>query len=319
MIERRQLLEAMKQKRGVLATIINRLGSSYRRIGTSMLFLEDGNQIGILSGGCLEHQIADDARKVRDREMPFMRTYDLEEEDLLGLGESSGCPGVITVLLEPVTQALIEDWVQLDSYLARGISVTLFKNLITYESNYLTDTGETFGSNVTGPKQHPSSPCFHYTYQADPRLVLFGAGEDAIPLSFLAEQAGFHVMVSDWREALYKPERFASSVDWVIGFPKKIEEELDIGRRDDYVVVMTHHLMRDREILLGLKDKPVKYLGILGSKKRLNRVLSREFLDLFPSDVFHAPIGLPISAEGPYEIAISIMAELIACRRKEMK
>ncbi|MFS0868962.1 XdhC family protein [Paenibacillus xylanilyticus] len=146
-------------------------------------------------------------------------------------------------------------------------------------------------------------------YTPKPRLIMIGAGNDAIPVARLARAAGFRVIVADWREGLCTAERFPN-VEIVLGFPHEIIPVLDI-KSGDYIILMSHQFPREREFLELMLDCDYSYLGIMGSKTRTARLLK----DLPPLPNVHSPVGLSIGADGPEEIAISIAAELVACRR----
>jgi xanthine/CO dehydrogenase XdhC/CoxF family maturation factor len=145
-------------------------------------------------------------------------------------------------------------------------------------------------------------------YEPKPRLIIIGAGNDVIPVACLGKSAGFRVVVADWRETLCSAERFPG-VELVRGFPREIMPVLDI-QSGDYIVLMSHQFPREREFLELLEDRNYAYLGIMGSRTRTARLLN----NLPPLKHLHSPVGLTIGADGPEEIAISIAAELIACK-----
>ncbi|MFB8374401.1 XdhC family protein [Paenibacillus taichungensis] len=146
-------------------------------------------------------------------------------------------------------------------------------------------------------------------YEPKLRLIIIGAGNDVIPVARLGKSAGFRVVVADWRETLCTAERFPG-VELIYGFPREIMPVLDI-QSGDYIVLMSHQFQREREFLELLANRNYAYLGIMGSRTRTARLLN----ELPPLKHLHSPIGLTIGADGPEEIAISIAAELIACKR----
>ncbi|WP_440109129.1 XdhC family protein [Paenibacillus sp. QZ-Y1] len=146
-------------------------------------------------------------------------------------------------------------------------------------------------------------------YPPKPRLIIIGAGNDVIPVASLSRAAGFRVVVGDWRESLCTAMRFPGA-ELVLGFPREIMSVLEI-KSGDYIVLMSHQFPREREFLELLGDRTYSYLGIMGSRTRTARLLN----GLPPFEHVHSPVGLTIGADGPEEIAISIVAELIACRR----
>ncbi|OMF15420.1 hypothetical protein BK131_11125 [Paenibacillus amylolyticus] len=147
-------------------------------------------------------------------------------------------------------------------------------------------------------------------YTPIPRLIIIGAGNDVIPVARLARSAGFRVVVADWRESLCTSERFPEA-ELVLGFPREIMPLLNVNNRD-YLILMSHNFPRERELLEMVVNCEYAYLGIMGSKTRTARLL-----DGLPSlKNVHSPVGLSIGADGPEQIAISIAAELIACKHK---
>ncbi|MEK4274673.1 XdhC family protein [Paenibacillus sp. FSL R7-0026] len=147
-------------------------------------------------------------------------------------------------------------------------------------------------------------------YTPKPRLIIIGAGNDVIPVARLAQSAGFRVVVADWRESLCTSERFPEA-ELVMGFPCEIMPLLNV-HNGDYLILMSHNFPRERELLEMLVDCEYAYLGIMGSKTRTARLLD----GLPPLKYVHSPVGLSIGADGPEQIAISIAAELIACKHK---
>ncbi|WP_054712085.1 XdhC family protein [Bacillus sp. JCM 19041] len=145
-----------------------------------------------------------------------------------------------------------------------------------------------------------------HIFNSKPRLILFGAHADARPLVQFAAQSGFSVHVCDWRSAFCQSRFFPQAEAMYLGFPHEVLPQISFST-NDYVVLMTHHFGHDREILSYMFDQEVAYLGVLGSKKRTSRLLATSHLP----DKVRSPIGLSIQAEGPHEIAISIVAELI--------
>lgn len=160
----------------------------------------------------------------------------------------------------------------------------------------------------TNPWDLPQQLTSQYTPK--PRLIIIGAGNDVIPVARLARSAGFRVVVADWRESICTLERFPGT-ELVLGFPCEIMPLLNVNK-GDYLILMSHNFPRERELLEMLVDCEYAYLGIMGSKTRTARLLD----GLLPLKNVHSPVGLSIGADGPEQIAISIAAELIACKHK---
>lgn len=147
-------------------------------------------------------------------------------------------------------------------------------------------------------------------------LVVFGAGQDALPVVGLAKQMGWHVTVVDPRCTLLSAERFAAA-DAVVGCtPDALCQKVELTP-DTFTLLMTHNFLHDADFLAQLLSSPAPYIGVLGPKKRLHRLLEhleREGIILTEAQLarLHGPVGLDIGADNPDEIALSIVAELQA-------
>jgi len=335
--EMHRIMEAIHRTdaRSVLATITRVEGSAYRKEGTSALFLEDGSQIGVLSAGCLEADLAARVPELLEAGVSRSFEFDMQSPELLSWGEETGCSGVVHVTVEPLHDAFVEHLCTLKHYLDRQVEVMLVKRFgpdgSVADYCFFAGDGYRFGeregefppallesifseqSRRSGMRFVPSlqSDIFVHTYRPKPRLILFGAGPDARPLAAMASAAGFSVTVSDWRPALCDRRYFPEADCILSGFPEETIRRIHFTPRD-YAVVMTHHFHRDRQLVRLLSGRQLCYLGILGSKRRTERLL--EGIPV-PMKV-HYPVGLAIGAEGPEEIAVSIVAELISTLRQ---
>lgn len=326
------ILDAMTNTNGraMLATIIRVEGSAYRKEGTMMLLTEDGKRYGILSGGCLEDDLAERAPRLWIENVSQTLVYDLSSEDDLSWGQGNGCNGTIHVLMEPVNEELTEHFALVRRELNEGRTVLHVKRLSDRGTvtDYLFHSGNNrwFGQwsgavpndlNRFIPhrkagwaeRMEPSERFFIQRFEPKPRLIIFGAGPDAKPLADFASRAGFRVVVADWRPALCNNVRFPEAKEWVTGLPEEIAADYPFSERDS-VIVMTHHFQKDRQIIHALRLRKLQYIGLLGSKERTRRLLGGDV----PSWL-HSPVGLPIGAEGPDEIAISILADVIRVSR----
>lgn len=332
MEEIHRILETIERTdlRSVLATITRVEGSAYRKEGTSMLLLEDGSQIGVLSAGCLEAELAACVPDILETGVSRSFVFDMQSSDPLSLGEGPGCGGVVHVTMEPVHDRFAGHLCTLKHYLDHHIEVMLVKRFGPDGSvtgyGFLTGDRHWFGE-WEGPfpqvlfdwmssgdlrrsgmrfVSSMQSDVFVHRYYPRPRLILFGAGPDARPLAAFAAATGFSVIVSDWRPVLCDRRYFPDAESILLGFPEESIRMIEFTAYD-YVVVMTHHFQRDQQLVRLLSERQLRYLGILGSKGRTERLLEGV---TFPMKV-HFPVGLAIGAEGPEEIAVSILAELI--------
>jgi xanthine dehydrogenase accessory factor len=152
-------------------------------------------------------------------------------------------------------------------------------------------------------------------------LMIFGAGHDAVPLAKFAVQLGFKTTVVDPRPAYATEERFPGAVI-ILADAGSWEERVIIGRRT-YVVVMNHHLERDQAAIRLALNSPAPYVGVLGPRSRRQRMLETlekegvTFGEEQLARMFN-PVGLDIGAETPEEVAISILAEILAFRKSHV-
>ncbi|MDN3015238.1 XdhC family protein [Paenibacillus sp. BSR1-1] len=319
------ILDAIKGSgKKVLATIIRVNGSAYKKEGASMLFFEDGSQIGLLSAGCLETDLAVRVQEVFEKQRAFTLHYDMSDEKDIGWGQGSGCNGTIDILLEPVTTQLQKDLILVREELENNTPVTVLKNLSNVgEYVFLTKEGRRFGQwsgvipkvEIQGKSGVTDGlPIYQETYQPKPRLIVFGAGPDARPLVSLAAETGFSVTICDWRNEFCQKKYFPGADRLLLGFPSELLKEISFTPYD-FVIIMTHHFQKDQEILLSIFNKNVRYLGILGPKERTKRLLRNEEIPKW----LHSPIGLAIGSRGSVEIAVSIVAEMIEVLRKPVR
>ncbi|MDT3425913.1 xanthine dehydrogenase accessory factor [Paenibacillus forsythiae] len=289
----------------VLATLIGVEGHSYRKAGAIMLFHEDGT-IGSLSPGCLESDLQLRTEEVWKSGMPETVEYDMLSQDDFSWGEAVGCGGKIKVVLEPVAGELRNLLVEAHGIIISGESVILRRSRTGGRYTYSLESAAAVQEKAAASNWSEAS--FATLLVPKPRLVLFGPGNDARPIADLAVRAGFRVAVADWREGSLRHD-FAAS-ERIICSPAEAADKLHIGSRD-YVLICSHQLQRDRIFIEHvIKHKPC-YIGIIGSKARIGMLLD----GLDAPETLHAPVGLPIGGEGPEEIAVSIVAEMIQVRR----
>jgi xanthine dehydrogenase accessory factor len=172
---------------------------------------------------------------------------------------------------------------------------------------------EVIGYSVGGAE----AEVFHELLEPKPQLLIVGAGHIAVPLAKFGSMLGFEVVVLDDREKFANVERFPDA-------SRVITADFGETLRDfyftpsTYVVVITRAHTYDEEALRMILGKPVAYLGMIGSRRRVQtvlRILAGEGYDPAQLTEVRAPIGLDVAAETPEEIALSIIAEVVATRR----
>jgi xanthine/CO dehydrogenase XdhC/CoxF family maturation factor len=336
-------------KKSALAAVVHLDGSSYRRPGARMLVSDEGELTGAISGGCLEGDALRKALLVLNQQQSKLVTYDTSDEDDATIGIQLGCAGVIQVLFEPIQPNNPDNPIQLlrkaVAIRQHSVLVTLFSlenkrneqpgtcllmeangnvsGSIPYpeiEEHVMEDVREAMASQQSSFKQYVgnefSITAFIEFLQPPVSLVVIGAGNDAIPMMQIADTIGWDVRVVDGRNTHAKPERFASACQVLVSKPEKVLEQIPIDDQTVFVM-MTHNYNYDLAMLKALLHKDVPYIGMLGPKKKLDRMLDelRDGGMTITDDVLEkvfGPTGLEIGAETAEEIALSIIAEIKA-------
>src|SRR5690625_1362602 len=280
----------LAEERCALATVIKVEGSAYRKEGATMLFTNDGRQIGVISAGCLEMDLAIQANEQLKNEvfLSCVVIYDMSAEDDLSWGRGAGCNGKVHILLERVTCKIRNDFRVLRHHLEDGhdvISVRILQNKSVSKTCYLANGNEQFGdenqsitkiipSLLTQKKsrleniEDPDNQMYIHYFQPKSRLFVFGAGVDVRPLASIAVKVGFAVTVWDWRPNHCKQTYFPQVTILESHSIPQLIDQLYFTIHDS-VIIMTHDFQKDKEILhLLLEETQLNYLGILGPRNR---------------------------------------------------
>ena len=301
----------------ILATVVATRGSTYRKPGARMLITEDRWLAGSISGGCLESDIVHTAWK-RTEDGPALVEYDATAEDDILLGFGLGCSGSTTVLM---TRLSADGGVL--AFLERAIADPGGGELET-----IVEPGPGFGAScgrLGGEGWRPvegqfadGRPTLHERIDGPFPLVVFGAGHDAIPLVRLAADLGWRVTVVDGRTTHAVAARFPGAHAVLVAAPKVAPERVTLPA-GGAAVLMTHGYLNDLTLLGWLLASDLGYVGSLGPVARRERLLGDLAKgDRAPTEAqrarLFAPIGLNLGAKGPEEIALSIVAEILAWR-----
>ncbi len=316
-------LDACQTSTLTLATVIHTEGASYRKAGAMMLIDADMNTSGLVSGGCLEDDLKVHAQTVFDSGTPTTITYDLSHEEAASMwGLGLGCGGKIDVLLERIDDSNhMGGLSDIRAPFLAGSACVFHKTVASANPSaigrYRLDIndaampiGEMSGHHSgpavlteidgTGTLSIPISPV--------KRLLVCGAGPDAIPLVSIASHLDWQVVVSDPRPAYLKAGHFPGASQLLCEQP----DDVDVAALGaiQAAVIMTHNVERDCAWLKKLHAQPVPYIGLLGPTARRDMLLERASLTLEPR--LHGPAGLDIGATLPEEIALSIVAQMHA-------
>jgi xanthine dehydrogenase accessory factor len=325
-----------------LATVVSIEGSSYRRPGARMLITESGETTGVLSGGCLERDVAERALKVMETGQGVVVRYDTTNEDDIVWGLGLGCEGVVDILIEPAATEDVRGLMRLldecsDSnrcgavatvfHVEGNVDVKLGARALLYPDGTV-DGQLMFESIFEDLRDATSSMVKRYetfggyvdvfleVIEPRPRLVIFGAGYDALPVVDLANSIGWHTTVVDTNARVSSRDRFSKADVVLLCRPEDVMEQVRLTERTA-VVTMTHNYLHDLELMRNLLPVSLRYLGCLGPKRRTERLLLEvaggdERLASAYLQQLQAPIGLDIGAETAEEIALAIVGEIKA-------
>jgi xanthine/CO dehydrogenase XdhC/CoxF family maturation factor len=344
----RAALLADAGRQAALATVVRIQGSAYRRPGAKMLVADDGAVTGGVSGGCLEADVRENGLAVLHSGVPRLLHYDTGDDDGTVWGLGLGCNGAVDIFVQPATTALaralgarLRTLLDGEAPFAVATAVAapaeraadvLGRSVVVAPDDgpagstgdaavdrwVATNAAELLAAGESVLHAAASLQVFVEVLTPPPRLLVFGAGDDAMPLARYARDAGFRVTVVDHRPAYLAPERFVEGILLRQARAEQGLADLPLGR-DTYAVVKTHALHHDREWVRCLIESPVAYVGILGPRARTEEILSQLGVPAEPAEpagggrVF-GPVGLDLGADGPEQIAVSIVAEVLALR-----
>jgi xanthine/CO dehydrogenase XdhC/CoxF family maturation factor len=304
-----------------LATVVAVRGSSYRRPGARLLVPDHSPPVGIVSGGCLEDEAARLAREALVRGVPVAITIDHSAEGDEVLGSGLGCRGVIDLVAEPpplAAETIAALRAAHDEGRASFLWTTLAGERRFLQPSQAASLGVGASEAVSAGRPLRVADGILDPILPPPHLVICGAGADAPPLVALAAALDWRVTVADpRRRRLANPALGpAARCD-----APAAEAAARIGPdQASAVIVMSHNLLRDAEFLGGFVGHGIRYLGVLGPRDRTDRMLDEVAAQGHPLTdadraALHAPAGLDLGADGPDEVALAIVAEILGVLR----
>jgi xanthine dehydrogenase accessory factor len=319
----------------VYCAVVETRGSAPQKAGASMLVFPDGSQAGTLGGGCVEAEV----KRIALAAKPGATIQSFLLNDDYGWDDGLICGGRMTVLVHPVHDDVayyrtLQSWandgagfteavvVSEDSGLPLGDRYLFDANGIPVTALAAMPVWETVIANL--PRlSHRATPetkrgiAFLPTI---PRvtLLLVGAGHVSEAVARLAAECGFSIWVMDDREHFASRERFPAADRLIVGsIGDGLQSLVPQLTPQAYALVMTRGHNHDEEALFHLADSHCRYVGMIGSRRKIRLI----FDDLAAKGIrpealarVHAPLGLDIGSQSIPEIAVSIVAELIACR-----
>lgn len=307
-----------------LATVVGVRGSTYRGLAARQLVAEDGISVGTVSGGCLDSDLGVVAARVRATGRPELVEFDLTADDEAIWGWGIGCNGATELLVEPQDCALalaeaIKSTPPGIVHVLSGPGIGTHVPVTADDPEWGPEVLEARADGRHRRVDRRGERFLLEVISGRPRLVVCGAGHDAVPLVRLGSELGFEVTVVDDRRQFLSRERFPEAATLVHCAPADLATHvaMDPGTA---VVIMSHNYLRDVDFLGSLLGVPVGYIGCLGPGERLERMLK----DLVAGgrrvgsedlERIHGPAGIDLGADGPTEIAWSVLSEILAIRR----
>lgn len=327
-------------ERVALATVVRAYGSAPRGEGAKMAVASGGAMAGSVSGGCVEADVALHCREVLAEDEPRLVRYGISDEMAFDVGLA--CGGEIEVFIEPIRSLEIYD--ALERCIAGETGTALLTLLTGGEAGaklLVSEAGVTHGApgaaallgtlasealrllrdGRSGVISYPEvsggeALVFVEAYAPPPTLLLFGGVHVAVELARLAKPFGFRVVVVDARSRFATRERFPDAdevaISWADDYLAGAEP-----RGNTYVAVLTHDPKLDDPAIIGALGADVRYIGAIGSTRthavRLDRLRAAGVTEDRLARI-HAPIGLDLDARNPAEIALSVLAEVVAVK-----
>jgi len=319
----------------VLATIIATEGSTYRKPGAMMLISRDGGFEGMISGGCLEGDLLHHAARVFGNGETAFVTYDMHAGEDLVWSLGLGCDGVIHLMLQRLDreddfgflkqleashkarQAVL---IALVTQAAEGLPCGAFALLdqsdisvggpqLRHNLRAVAEPWPAWRFKTVDPGLSATGAgAIQVQMPVQTRVLICGAGPDALPLARVLSELDWEVQIVDHRPAYAKAERFPPRCSVIRSRPELLSDSVDLTQVDA-VVIMSHHLENDGNYLRQVLAFQIPYVGVLGPRARRDRL--REMAQRGDFEIY-GPIGLDIGAELPSAIAISIAAEIHA-------
>ena len=345
----REILEGVERWRGeakavALATVVQVWGSAPRPPGSKMAISSAGEMIGSVSGGCVEGAVFQEAQEVLRTGEPRLLTFGVTDDEAWAVGLS--CGGEIQVFLEAVpppsapSGALLGAlWEAIAADRAAALATVVAgpgvgRQLLVFGDGSF--EGSVASSDVDEEVRQRARACleeskasrfaatsekgeldvFVEVHRPRPQLILVGAVHTAIPLITFARELGFETIVVDPRGTFATAERFAHADQLLREWPQDALPKLSL-HEETYLATLSHDPKIDLPALKVVLPKPVRYIGALGSKKTHGkRVAALQEAGFSPEVIarIHAPIGLDLGGRRPEEIALAVIAEIVAAR-----
>jgi len=320
----------------VCCTVVATRGSTPQKAGAMMLVFPDGTQSGTLGGGCVEAEVRQRALSALGLTPGRAELHTFNLDDDYGWDDGLICGGRMSVIAEPLNATNVKYYGTLQDLLEAGRGFTEVIALPENQAGWATgDRAILDESNQPIESDNSQVPKLDVAKLKKPqvldgfallpvrariRLLIVGGGHVGQAVARMATETEFEVWILDDREKFANVERFPSATRCLVG---------DIGRTlqtlkatigpTTYCLIVTRGHSHDEEALYHLATTPAGFIGMIGSKRKVRLIYEDLIAKGIPEEVLskvHAPVGLPIGSQTVPEIAISIVAELIAHRNQ---
>ena len=322
-------------KRAALATVVRVRGSAYRHEGAKLAVAEDGTTAGNVSGGCLEQDVREVALQVIRTGEPQRKSYCSSADEIAAWDLGVGCEGQVDVFVElaeprPGERALLDErraFVACGVIPGKGERPGKVQQLIVTAERAEGDLGsrdlntrvaskarELLETRESGIHEIGGQSVFFDVLVPPPQLVVLGAGDDARPLVRFAADVGFRVVVVDHRPGYLTVDRFPAAAALIQSAGDELGASLPLDA-ECYAIVMNHNFADDQAYVRALLTTSVAYVGMLGPRQRTERIL-RNLAAEGPMDEarVYGPVGLDIGTDGAEQVALAVIAEILAVR-----
>lgn len=334
------LADALRAGQTVAYTaLVETRGSTPQKAGASMLVYPDGSQIGTLGGGCVEAEVKRRALRLLDDGDTDLLTFQLD--DNYGWDDGLICGGRMKMLVDPVRPSQDLSYFEtLTRLLAVGAPVTEAVILEADQQGLghpsdrflLDDAGQLIAARAqqalptsvvanlrplkNRPRPYVESGVSYLPFLRRCRLIIVGAGHVGQKVAQLASEVDFDVWVVDDREEFCNSNRFPEAKRLIVGPVDQTLSGLDVDH-NTYCLIVTRGHHHDEEALYHLAETSAAYVGMIGSKRKIRLIfddLVAEGISAESLRQVHAPLGFDIGSQTVPEIAVSIVAELVAHR-----
>jgi len=303
--------ELLKGNKVILMYVLESMGSSPGRQGFKMLVSESGNLAGSIGGGIMEQKLVELCKNnllSKKDFKPFIKKQ-IHQDSISADKSGLICSGQQTIAFYQLAKPDISLVSELLNSIVDGCNGILTSNQLGLSFNYNLSSTQKFELEISNDEK--------WILKEDignkPELHIIGGGHVGLALSKFGHELGFRVKIYDDREGLNTIDQNKYGRCILLSNYSKINDYITYGD-NNYVALMSFGYKTDKIILKQLLSNDFKYLGMMGSKTKVNRLfkeLAKEGASPSQLKKVHSPIGIAISSKTPEEIAVSILAEII--------